>query len=102
MSEMQERELWGVAVFRLRESANRIFSLATRVRSLEVRGQLLRIYEQLRSEEAKLAALADAAEQMAENQRRQASAPISYDRTLRSSAASAPSGAVRIDGEHDD
>jgi LmbE family N-acetylglucosaminyl deacetylase len=75
MSDIQERELWSVAVFRLRESANRIFSLATRVRSLEIRGQLLRIYEQLRAEEAKLAALADAAEQMAENALRQPTPP---------------------------
>jgi hypothetical protein len=60
MGDMQERELWSVAVFRLRESANRIFSLATRVRSQQARGQLLRIYEQLRDEEAKLASLATA------------------------------------------
>jgi site-specific recombinase len=69
MIDMQERELWSVAVFRLRESANRIFSLATRVHSVEVRAQLLRIYEQLRAEESKLAALADAAPQVLEQQR---------------------------------
>ena len=69
MSEMHERELWSVAVFRLRESANRIFSLATRVRAPEIRARLLRIYEQLRAEEAKLATLADAAELAAERGR---------------------------------
>jgi hypothetical protein len=69
MADMQEREMWGVAVFRLRESANRIFSLATRVRSQDVRGELLRIYEQLRAEEAKLATLADAADRASERGR---------------------------------
>ena len=98
MSDIQERELWSVAVFRLRESANRIFSLATRVRSLEIRGQLLRIYEQLRAEEAKLAALADAAEQMAENALRQPTPP----QTARRMAAEACRVSTLANGEADD
>lgn len=58
MTDMQDRELWSIAVFRLREAANRIFALATRVRAPRVRSRLLEVYEQLRAEEAKIAALA--------------------------------------------
>jgi hypothetical protein len=61
-----ESELWGLAVFRLREAANRIFALATRVHSRDVRAQLLRIYEQIRCEESRLCELADKAEHEAE------------------------------------
>ena len=58
MTDMHDQELWSIAVFRLREAANRIFALATRVRAPETRGRLLDVYEQLRAEESKLAALA--------------------------------------------
>jgi len=59
MIDMQDQELWSIAVFRLREAANRIFALATRVRAQHIRSRLLEVYEQLRTEEAKLSALAE-------------------------------------------
>lgn len=60
MTDMQDQELWSIAVFRLREAANRIFALATRVRAPLVRSRLLDVYEQLRAQEAKLGTLAEA------------------------------------------
>jgi hypothetical protein len=59
MTEMQERELWNIAAFRLRESAKRIHVLSVRVVSPELRAHLLSIYVRLRADEEKLSALAE-------------------------------------------
>lgn len=59
MIEIQEREMWNIAAFRLRESAKRIHVLSVRVTSPELRAQLLSIYVRIRADEEKLSALAE-------------------------------------------
>lgn len=54
MTKIEERELWSIAAFRLRESANRILALADRAESALMRRKLLSICAKLAEEEQQL------------------------------------------------
>jgi len=58
MIEIDEQELWRIAMFRLREAARRIQALRTVSEVPQTRKQLLRIYERLLAGEESLGALA--------------------------------------------
>jgi hypothetical protein len=58
MSKIEERELWSIAAFRLRESANKILALADGAESAVMRRKLLSICAKLADEEQRLLAFA--------------------------------------------
>ncbi len=58
MTRIQGKELWGIAAFRLRESANKILALADQAESPAMRSKLLSICVRLGEEERELLALA--------------------------------------------
>jgi hypothetical protein len=59
MTKIEERELWSIAAFRLRESANKILALADRAESAVMRKKLLSICARLAKEEQRLLAFAN-------------------------------------------
>jgi hypothetical protein len=51
---MEDRELIRIAAFKLRDSANRLMTLANQAQSAKVRGRLQAVCEQLRKHEKRV------------------------------------------------
>ena len=51
---MEDNEVMRIAAFKLRESANRMMTLANAAQSAKVRGRLYKVYEQLIRQEKRV------------------------------------------------